>query len=289
VKKRIYVAVVYVAIAGLVVMQHHKVAASTLAVKAKTLTAVAQATPAQLTIKSSSPMRALSLVADLNAAGNNTGLSWAATVIDLNTGKEYDAGATTTIFKAASTAKVLTAVDYLHEVEQGNASLNQSISGVTATQLMKQMIEVSDNTAWADLNNFLGAQEQTYATGIGMSNFTGGDYFTMTASDEAKLLAQLAEGKLINTSDRAILYNFMANTDSSNLIPAALPSGTTIYHKYGELWGNLHDAAIVQYQGHDFVLVIYTNNGDGTMDDYNGQVQLIHDLAATAYKDIENS
>src|ERR1700722_11998757 len=46
------------------------------------------------------------------------GLSVAATLIDLDSNQQYDAGATTKIFKAASTAKVLAAVDYLHQVEE---------------------------------------------------------------------------------------------------------------------------------------------------------------------------
>ena len=37
------------------------------------------------------------------------------------------------------------------------------------------MIEVSDDNAWADLNNFLGDQQQIYGTNIGLSSFTGGE------------------------------------------------------------------------------------------------------------------
>jgi beta-lactamase class A len=274
----------------LVVNGQTKHAAASISNAASTAVSSANAAQTSKTTTSTAKTAEASLVADMNTAANSTDLSWAASVIDLQTGKEYDAGATSTVYKAASTAKVLTAVDYLHEVEQGQATLDQSIDGTSARQLMQQMIEVSDNTAWSNLNDYLGdAQEQAYATSLGMTDFTGSDYQTMTAHDEAILLAQLADGKLINSSDRSILYNFMANTDSSNLIPAALPSGATVYHKYGELWGDLHDAAIVHYQGHSFVLVVYTNNTDGTMDEYNDQVSLIHDITAAVWKDISAS
>ncbi len=108
----------------------------------------------------------------------------------------------------------------------------------------------------------------------------------MTTVDEAKLMQQLYEGKLINNSDRALLYSYMANTDSTNLIPAALPGSATVYNKYGQLYGELHDAAIVSYQDHHFVLVIYTKNNDGTTDEYDNQVTLIHAVTAAAFKDV---
>jgi beta-lactamase class A len=232
-----------------------------------------------------------SVVAEMNQVINADpdSLTTAATLIDLDTGQQYDAGATGTLFKAASTAKVLAAVDYLHEVEEGQATLTQDIDGTSAEQLINQMIEVSDDQAWTDINDFLGDQQQTYATSIGLSSFTGGEYNTMTAADEAKLLAELYEGKLINATDRSLLYSYMANTTSTNLIQAALPSDATVYHKYGQLWGYLNDAAIVSYQGHHFALVIFTNNTDGTTDEYTDQVTLMHSITDVVFKDITAS
>lgn len=217
------------------------------------------------------------------------GLGTSVSLIDLNSGAAYNAGATTTLFKAASTAKVLAAVDYLHETETGQASLSQQIDGVNAEQLAQQMIEVSDDSAWADINNYLGDQQQGYADQIGLSSFTGGEYNTMTAPDMAKLLAMLYEGKLLNTQDRALLLSFMTNTTSTNLIQAALPDSATVYHKYGQLWGYLNDAAIVSYQNHQYVLVVFTNNPDGTTDEYSDQVNLIHQISQTAFQDITNN
>lgn len=228
------------------------------------------------------------VVSAINQDINNDpdGLSVAVSLVNLNSNQVYNAGAITTVFKAASTEKVLTAIDYLHQVETDQASLNTQIDGVSAEQLMQQMIEVSDDNAWHDLNNFLGEQQQTYGTDIGLSNFTGDDYNTMTASDMAKLLRMFYEGKLINSADQSILLNFMANTTSTNLIQAVLPNGSTVYHKYGQVWGYLNDAAIVKYQNYKYVLVIYTNNQDGTTDEYNDQVNLIQQISQLVFKDI---
>jgi beta-lactamase class A len=228
------------------------------------------------------------LVSDMNTAiATDPNVSSAATLIDLDTGQEYDAGQTTVPFTAASTTKILTAVQYLHEVEEGEASLDQDIDGESAQTLIQNMIEVSDNTAWEDLQDFLGA-EQPYAASIGLTSFSGIYDNLITASDQAKLLAQLYQGKLINTSDRALLYSYMADTDSTNLISAALPADATVYHKYGQVDGVLNDAALVTYQGHHFALVIFTNNSDGTSDEYDSQVTLIHTITTAALKDISN-
>ena len=242
---------------------------------------------AALAPKAAASPAAPNYVADMNnVIAGYPQFSAAATLVDLDNGQEYDAGATGTIFDAASTAKVLAAVDYLHQVEVGQATLDQIIDGASAEQLIQQMIEISDNIAWLDIDYFLGNQQQDYAHSIGMTSFTGGDSNTMTVADEAKLLVQLYQGKLINQSDRSLLYGYMQNSDGDSLITDALPANALVYHKYGQLYGYLNDMAIVNYQNHNFVLVIYSNNPDGTMDDYSNQVALIHAITGAAFKDI---
>lgn len=93
----------------------------------------------------------------------------------------------------------------------------------------------------------------------------------------------------MNADHRAIVYGYMAHTTMNKLIPAALPADATVYHKYGEIDGVLHDAAIVEYQGHKFVLVIYTNNPANTMGLYSAQVRLIHALTVAALGDVLKS
>jgi beta-lactamase class A len=239
----------------------------------------------------STPKSAVSLptvVEDMNRTinSNGSGLEAAASLVDLDNDKEYDAGESRYAFKAASTAKVLTAVAYMHEVELGDVSLSQSVGGTSAQQQIKQMIEVSDNTAWANLDDLLGDDLQTYAHTIGMSGFSAGDYSTMRTIDEARLLQQLYQGKLISSAHRALLYDYMSHTNSSNLIQAALPNGATVYHKYGQLEGELHDAAIVSYQGRHFALVIYTKNPDTTSGVYDDQIALIHAVTQAALTDV---
>jgi beta-lactamase class A len=237
--------------------------------------------------KTAQSSKASTLESDLeNIIAANTNSEVSVTAIDLDNNQTYNAGESSTVFKAASTTKVLAAVDYLHEVEQGNATLTQTLDGTTAQQLMKQMIEASDNAAWASINDYLGDKQQDYAESIGLSSFTGGDYNTMTSGDEASLLAQLYRGSLLNKSHTALLLNYMANTDSHDLIEAGLPVGATSYHKYGTLWSNLHDAAIVNYQGHQFVLVIFTKGSGDSVVDYSARTALIQTLSRTVVTEL---
>ena len=209
----------------------------------------------------------------------NDDIDTAVSVIDLDSDQQYDAGETT-VFKAASTAKLVAIVTYLHEVDEGKASLSQNVNGVSAQALIQRMLEVSDNNAWAALNNYLGSYQQTYAASIGLTSFTGDDYNTITAHDEAKLLSMLYQGKLISASDVSLMYSYMKVADGASLIKTAVPTSATVYHKYGELSdfdGDdiLNDTAIVTYEGHHFALVIYTSSPVGSN---TAQTDLIHQL-----------
>lgn len=216
-------------------------------------------------------------------------LSITVSLTDLENNQTYDAGAVDTTFKGASTIKVLTAVYYMHQVEAGKASLTHQIDGISARTLLQRMLQDSDNDAWATFITYLGSGNiQSYAQSIGLTSFYGYDYNTIKASDYAKLLVKLYKGEIISDENRAILYSFMQDTDNETLIPAALPNDATVYHKWGDLWGNLHDIAIVQYEGHSFALVIFTNNTDDTQALYSTQVAAIKEITKTAIKDFEN-
>lgn len=47
-----------------------------------------------------------------------------------------------------------------------------------------------------------------------------------------------------------------------NLIPAAVPDGVTVFHKYGLLDDELHDAAILSMSSRSYVLVVFTKGTD---------------------------
>lgn len=213
---------------------------------------------------------------------NYTAADIGVSMIDLDTDAQTDVGETAA-YTAASTTKVLTAILYLHRVEQGSATLDTVINGSSAQTLLQKMINLSDNDAWADLNDYLGKpQLQAYAANLGLTSYDPYEN-TITPHDEAQLLAKLYDGGLITQTHAKLLYSYMQHTSNEDLISAALPSAATIYHKYGYLGGELHDAAIITYKGHHIALTIYTKGTD--LSDYDARTAIFHTItsAATAY------
>lgn len=204
----------------------------------------------------------------------------AVSVIDLSTHSTYRAGLSETPFKAASTTKLLAAIAYLDQIEQGSVSLDTNIQGTSARQLITQMLTVSDNESWHIINAFLGDRQTEYATTVGMTDFTGEDANTATVSDMTTLLGKLHSGSLLSPEYRSFMLNLMQQADGTDLVKEALPSSAVISHKYGELWTNLHDTALVEYNGHTFAIAVFTKGLD-EVDTKSAQVELIHSIAQT--------
>lgn len=208
------------------------------------------------------------------------------TIIDIDNAYTYDTGYSNTAFKAASTTKVLTAAYLMRQVEAGKLSLGTSIGGVSAETHLQRMLQNSDNASWATLINYLGDDAiESYAHEIGMTSYVAGDYNTVTTSDFAVLLSKLQKSQLTTAAHRDVIFSYMQNTNNETLIPAAL-SSSTAYHKWGLLWGNLHDVAIVEQAGHAYVVVIYTNYEGDTSDMNTLQTAAIHEIVGVFEKEL---
>ncbi len=211
------------------------------------------------------------------------------TVVNIDNDYIYNAGYSDTAFKAASTTKVLTATYLMHQIEVGELSLQTSIGGATAETHLQRMLQNSDNTSWATLINYLGDDDiESYAHEIGMTSYAAGDYNTITTSDFAVLLTKLQKSQLISAAHRDVIYGYMQNTNNETLIPAAL-STATVYHKWGMLWGNLHDVAIIEQEGHTYAVVIYTNYEGDTADMNAAQTTAIHEIIETFQNEIDTN
>lgn len=215
------------------------------------------------------------------ASDANPDLDISLSMVDIKTNTAKNFGSQDD-FAAASTTKVLTAVAYLHEVEAGNATLEENIGGFPAERQLKQMVNQSNNESWAALNNALGKSElESYAKTIGMTSYTNiGN--TLKAKDMALLLDKLADGKLINNEHRKLLYSFMQNTNNEDMLPGAIPQGAVLYHKYGQLEDRLHDSAIVDFKQRPLIVVIYTKGTPATGKNYNIHTKLIQSIAENA-------
>jgi beta-lactamase class A len=198
-------------------------------------------------------------------------------LVDLSDGKVHEYGAKTK-FVAASTGKVLAAEAYYHLVETGKASLTARMGASTAGQHIRQMIQQSNNDSWALILAAVGHKGLTdYAASMGIpyDRTVNG----LTPAEMAKTLSGLYSGKLLNAANTAQLLSYMQNTNYEVLIPAAAPPGVGVFHKYGLLNGNLHDASILVQGDRAFVFVVYTLGRD--MSDMAARTRVIQQLTGT--------
>jgi beta-lactamase class A len=195
----------------------------------------------------------------------NSGIDISVNLIDLNGGQAEHYGTDET-FLAASTAKILTAEYFLHQVEAGQESLSETINGSSAQYELQQMIVVSDDNAWAALNDELGYDNlQNYADSVlGINDYQAYNN-VLSSGDIALALQKLWDGSLLNSSDTQLLLSYLKQANYRQYIVPAVPADDTIYHKIGLYEDNVHDAAIITHGSQAFVIVIFTN-GNGMYD-----------------------
>jgi len=183
-------------------------------------------------------------------------------------------------FDGASTAKLLTAADYFHHVEQGTASLQHRIDGQTAQHWLQIMLVNSDDTAWAELNDYLTHDDlANYADSIGFTNYDP-DTNNFTARDVASLLQQLYSGKLLNPAHRSQMLNYLSRANYRQFIVAAVPAGDSVYHKVGWDDDTINDGALITHGPKYLVLVIFSD-GNQTYDTAS-RTQLMHAITKDA-------
>lgn len=191
----------------------------------------------------------------------NAGVDFSVSIIDPGDGKLAQYGDSST-FDSASVGKLITATDFLHQVETGQESLSETLGGNSAEYELQQMIVVSDDDAWATLNNELGYNQlQAYASQIGLNGYNAVND-TIGSSDIALLLEKLYKGQLLNDADTQLLLGYMKQANYRDFMVPAVPSGDTIYHKVGLINDDVHDAAIIIHGSQSLIVVIFTN-GNG--------------------------
>lgn len=188
------------------------------------------------------------------------GVSW----VDIKTGEVSDFGVQQP-FVAASTAKLLTAISFLHDVEDGKTTLSQQVGNRSATAALEALIVESDNQAWYDFNNEVmsHAELAEYATSIGFSGYDP-DNNTVTPASLAKLLANLYQRRLLSEQHTTLLLSYMERAKEVEYLKNIAPSGVRVYHKPGYLADRVHDAAIIDNNDRPYVLVIFTKSRNGT-------------------------
>ena len=238
----------------------------------------AEVTPPAPTPTPAAPVINPALDAKINAVIQaNSGYRVGVALIDVSDGAVHEYGAKTK-FVAASTGKILAAAAYYHLVETGKASLGARMGASTAGQQIRQMVQQSNNDSWALILAAVGHKGLTdYAASIGIpyDRTVNG----LTPAEMARTLVELYSGRLLNAENTGQLLSYMQKTNYELLIPAAAPPEVTVFHKYGLLNGNLHDAGILVQGKKAFVFVVYTQGKD--MSDMAARTGVIHELTST--------
>lgn len=189
-----------------------------------------------------------------------------------------------TEFVAASTAKIITAAAYYHLVETGEKSLDVPLGSYDAAFQLKAMVNASSNDAWLFLMQDIGYPKLIeYAASIGISYDP--EQNLLTPAEMAGLLKQLSTGKLLNAEHTQELLGYMQQTNNEKLIPAAVGPDITVQHKYGELGGYVHDAALLSSGERSYALAIYTWGEDGESEERLAVIHQLTDVVARALRE----
>jgi beta-lactamase class A len=233
------------------------------------------------------------LQAYLNAQG---GGSYGVYLEELGSGNAIGLGDTTSL-EAASVIKVPEAIYLLHEVDSGQAKLDdpvtlqpQDFMGGTGSlfstahagdvysyrKLLPLLIQQSDNTAWMAIRRTLGdGRIDAYAASLGAGGCSQVSD-NCSARAAGHLMAQLARGRLLSSGSTGLLLGLLESTIFNDRINWYL-SGVTIAHKVGMDGSVRNDCGVVFQGGDPFAICVFTtvaNPDQGT--------QVIRDIARAA-------
>ena len=197
-------------------------------------------------------------------------------VIELSTGKNYGInqnqkfeGASffkfplmLAVYRQAEKGKIdLSSTHILHDSEKvGGSGVLVGLPDGTAISikdLVSYMGKDSDNTAFNILGNQIGWKYiDEIINDAGMQNTSFKDSLT-TPYDMGILFQKFMEDKLVSSTSKKEILDFLTNTDNENLISKGVDSGIRVAHKYGRLTGVVNDGGVI-FTTNPYILVIMT-------------------------------
>ncbi len=191
---------------------------------------------------------------------------------------------------AASTIKIPVMVEVFRQMADGAFDLNKvlhleptdrdwgwgDLAGArtgtarTVNQLLRVMIEQSDNTATNMLIRLVGRADINREMGsLGLETTRLGDYIrsdgdirTLRTSphDMTALLESIARAQLVDAWSSREMLAILTGQTHNGLIPAPLPKGLSIAHKTGTLHDTLNDVGIVYLRGEPYIIAVMTTH-----------------------------
>lgn len=202
--------------------------------------------------------------------GVDTGVS----IVSLRDGAIYDYGDDAAYY-AASVSKLISASDFLKQVEAGKYTLNTEIAGQPAKTQLEKLIVNSDNDAWHGFIELLSKPElERFAKTYGVT--FDAEKNTLDAHDTAIFLQKLYQSKIINQTHTKLLLSYMNRASDGQYLEANAPEGTNVYQKAGWLSDRLHVAGVVTNGNTGYAVAIYSKVIGKY--DYDTGSQLIRDI-----------
>ncbi len=209
-------------------------------------------------------------------AGSSADVGIAA--LDLTTGETVSIKGATP-FPMASTVKVAIAALYLAQVDHGRRSLDDTIDGVSARNLMKRMLIHSDNRAtdmlirdlggptaihnWLQQNGVSGLRvDRTIAQLLSARRDLWDRRDSSTPTAMVDFLKRIYRAELIRPASRDYLLDLMAQCQTGKNRMKALLPGVPVEHKTGTLDGLTDDVGFITMpDGHRIAVAIFARGG----------------------------
>lgn len=158
---------------------------------------------------------------------------------------------------AASTAKVYTAAAMLDAVAKGDVLLDEKIGANTVQELLRLMVNRSDNAAWEKLDRRLGKKRvEDFARIHGAEHFNI-DNNTTTPDDLAEFLRNLYNGEVIPDEQKDLMLSWMeAGTTSREDLLTPSMTGNQLFHKWGLFGTVVADVGIVTMNGQTYTIAV---------------------------------
>ncbi|MGE5064011.1 MAG: serine hydrolase [Myxococcales bacterium] len=219
-----------------------------------------------------------SLEQQLNALVADKSADVGIAALDLNTGETVSIKGDTP-FPMASTVKVAIAALYLWQVDHGQKTLDDTISGVPVRTLMSRMIIRSDNHAadtlladvggpralhqWLHQNGLTGLSvDRTIAELLRDRRDLWDRRDSSTPVGMVQLLKRIYKSELIRPESRNYLLDLMARCETGKNRMKGLLPGVPIEHKTGTLNGLADDVGFITMpDGHRVAVAIFTRGG----------------------------
>ena len=199
--------------------------------------------------------------------------------VDLTSGETVSINGNTA-FPMASTVKVAVAAAYLSQVDHGRRSLDDRISGLSASSLMERMMIHSDNHATDMLIRDLGGPKaiQEWVKFHGLDHLRVDRNIARLLADKrdlwdyrdsstplamVDLLRRLDKGNVLQPESRSYLMDLMGRCETGkNPIRGMLPWGTRVEHKTGTLNGYTSDVGYITLSnGHRIAVAMFARGG----------------------------